>query len=328
MIQMITGYWVSQCISVAAKLRIADRIKDAPKSYQLLAEETAVSSEALYRVLRALASVGIFAETEAGIFSLTPMADYLRTDVPLSLQAMAVMMGEPEHYQSWGDLYHSVKTGQPAFDHRFGCGVFDFLREHPTSAQIFEDAMNSFSAVELQAIAPAYDFSQFSTIVDVGGGYGAVLAEILPQYPQIKGILFDEEYVVSQARPTLGKYGAGDRIECVAGNFFESIPAGGDAYILKHIIHDWDDARSIQILSNCSRVMTNDSKILVMEQVVPEGNTPSSAKMLDINMLVMCQGGKERTGQEFTDLFNRSGLHLNRIIPTKEEICILEGTKI
>ena len=327
MTQMMSGYWVSQCIYVAAKLGIADLLVVSPQSYQAIAASTHTNASALYRVLRALASIGIFLETEAGTFAMTPLAAYLRSDSPESLQAMAIMLGEPEHYQAWGDLLYSVQTGDPAFDKRFGKGVFEYFGSNADAAIIFEKSMNSFSAMELRAIAPAYDFSEFKTFVDVGGGYGELIAEILQSYPDSKGILFDEKYVIDNAASTLKKHGIDDRCECVSGSFFDNVPSGADAYLLKHIVHDWDDQRAIQILQTCQRSMSERSKILVMEQLVPSGNTPSGAKMLDINMLVMCPGGKERTEAEFQYIFEQAGLKLLRIVPTVDDIHIIEGCK-
>lgn len=326
MMQMISGYWVSQCIYVAAKLAIADHLA-TPKNYQEIAAATATNPNALYRVLRALASVGIFTETESGIFAMTPLAEYLRRDSPQTMQPTAIMMGEPEHYQAWGDLLHSVKTGEPAFDRRFGKGVFEYFGANPEAAQIFERCMNNFSEIELRAISPTYDFSEFRVLVDVGGGYGELLAEVLQKHPESKGILFDEKYVIDNAISTLEKHGISDRCQCVSGSFFETIPSGGDAYLLKHIVHDWDDERAIAILTNCQKAMSAHSKILVMEQVVPAGNDPAAAKMLDINMLVMCPGGKERTELEFQQIFAKAGLKLLRIVPTGEDIHIIEGCK-
>ena len=327
MMQMISGYWISQCIYVAAKLAIADHLTKSPQTHQSLATATHSNPSALYRVLRALASVGIFTETESGNFAMTPLAEFLRSDSPQSMQPTAIMLGEPEHYQAWGDLLHSVKTGEPAFDHRFGKGVFEYFGTNPEAAQIFERSMNNFSEIELRAISPIYDFSDFKVLVDVGGGYGELLAAILQQHPDSKGILFDEKYVIENAATTLAKHGIADRCECVTGSFFDSIPPGGDAYLLKHIVHDWDDERAIAILKTCQQAMDAHSKILVIEQVVPQGNEPSGAKMLDINMLVMCPGGKERTESEFKYIFEQAGLKLLRIVPTAEDIHIIEGCK-
>lgn len=327
LIQMASGYWVSQCLYVAATLGIADHLAAGTQTCATLADLTHCDRPALYRVLRALASVGIFAETEPETFSLTPLAAYLQADHPRSIRAIVQMLGEPEHYGAWGNILYSVKTGQPAFDQVFGQGVFEYFGSHPEAAQIFEEAMNSFSRNEEPAILDAYDFSGLRTIVDVGGGYGELLGTILAAYPDSHGILFDAPYVVEQADATLHKHRIGDRCQQVGGSFFESVPAGGDAYLLKHIIHDWGDAQAIAILQNCRDVLPDGGKILVCEMVVPPGNTPSAAKMLDINMLVMCPGGKERTAEEFDALFTAAGLKLQHIFRTVEDICVLEAHK-
>ncbi len=325
--QMISGYWLSQAIYVAAKLNLAEHLSKESKSCQELAHLTDTNPKALYRLMRALASVGIFKETESQQFILTPLAEHLCSDHPRSVKATAIMSGEAPHYQAWGNALHSVKTGKPAFDEVFGMGVFEYFQTHPQDAKIFEESMNNYSLSEEKAILDVYDFSQFHTLVDVGGGYGEMLGSILQKYPDLKGILFDEDYVISHASPTLEKHGIINRCQTVSGSFFESVPSGGDGYLLKHIIHDWDDQRAITILKNCGDVLEPNGQVLVMEMVVPSGNRPSAAKMLDLNMLVMCPGGKERTEGEFEELFSQAGLTLSQVIPTQEDICILVGVK-
>jgi hypothetical protein len=325
--QMVSGYWLSQAISVAAKLNIADSLESGPKTCDALAQEVEAHVPSLYRLMRALASVGIFEETEPHTFQLTPLAEYLRQDHPQSIKATAIMLGEMPHYQAWGNVFYSIQTGKPAFDQQFGQNVFEYFKTHPADAEIFEQSMNSFSLSEEKAVLEVYDFSEFKTIVDVGGGYGEMLGTFLQKYPNLDGILFDEDYVIAHCQPTLAKHGIADRCQTVSGSFFEAIPTGGDAYLLKHIVHDWDDERSIAILKNCCQSMGNQSKILVMEMIIDPGNQPSAAKFLDLNMLVMCPGGKERTESEFQVLFEAAGLQLSRIVRTAEDICILEGCK-
>ncbi|WRL39283.1 methyltransferase [Cyanobacterium aponinum AL20118] len=325
--QMISGYWLSQSIYVISKLGIPDLLQNSPQTCEKMASLKNINSSALYRVMRALASVGIFSEVESQRFSLTPLGEYLCENHPQSVKATAIMLGEAPHYQAWGNLFHSVKTGKPAFDDVFGMGVFEYFKSHPEDAEIFENSMSSFSFSEERAILEAYDFSDFTTIVDVGGGYGEMLGSILEKYPQCQGILFDEEYVISHCQETLKKHNINNRCQAISGSFFEKIPSGGDAYLLKHIIHDWGDESAIAILQNCREVLPEHGKILVMEMIVPQGNTPSSAKMLDLNMLVMCPGGKERSKIEFEELFSLAGLTLHRIVTTSEEVCILEATK-
>ncbi|MGI0482157.1 methyltransferase [Geminocystis sp. CENA526] len=327
--QMISSYWVAQSIYVASKLNIADLIKNNNSlSCEKLAQLTNTNPEALYRLMRGLSSVGIFAETDSQNFIMTPLAEYLCSDNPQSMKATSIMLGESPHYQAWGETLYSVKTGKPAFDKVFGMGVFDYFKFHPEDAEIFENSMNSFSYTEEKAILSNYDFSSFKTIVDVGGGYGEMLGSILEKYPHSQGILFDEEYVINNCQKTLEKHGITNRCQAISGSFFDKIPSGGDVYMLKHIIHDWDDERGIKILKNCSNAMDNNSKILVMEMIVSDRNLPSAAKMLDLNMLVMCQGGKERTKEEFEQLFTQADLTLNNVIYTPEDICILEAIKL
>lgn len=325
--QMISGYWVAQAISTAAKLGIADILQQGEQSCQELAESTDSDPSALYRLMRTLASIGIFQETDNQNFILTPLAEHLCSDHPQSVKATAIMLGDAPHYQPWGKMFYSVKTGKPAFDNHFGMGIFEYFKSHPQDAEIFEESMNCFSLVEEKAILDVYDFSPFKTLVDVGGGYGEMLGNFLQQYPHLQGILFDEEYVISHCQPTLEKHDIVSRCQTVSGSFFEAVPSGGDAYLLKHIVHDWDDERAIKILQNCRNAMDEHSKILVLEMIIEPGNIPGAAKMLDLNMLVMCPGGKERTAAEFHELFTKAGLKLTQIIRTADDICIIEGCK-
>ncbi|MFZ9736913.1 MAG: methyltransferase [Prochlorotrichaceae cyanobacterium] len=325
LLQMLSGYWVSQCLSVVAKLGVADHLASGAQSCEILAQLTDTHEPSLYRVLRALASVGIFTETQPRTFALTPLSEYLRGDVPLSQRSTAIMLGEKEHYESWSELLYSVQTGQQAFKKRFGVEVFDYFAQHPEAAKVFEQSMNDFSRPETAAILDAYDFSGFKTIVDVGGGYGEMLATILQHTPQAQGILFDEAYVIQDCLPTLASHGVADRCQAVEGSFFEFVPPGGDAYLLKHILHDWDDESCLKILSHCRTNLAPNGKLLVCEAVIPPGDQPSGAKFLDINMLVMCHGGKERTQEEFETLFSQAGFTLSRIVSTREDICVVEG---
>jgi hypothetical protein len=328
MLQMITGYWVSQCIFAAAKLGIADQLKDQPKRYTDLAASTDSHAPSLFRLLRALAGIGLLQEVESGVFQLTPLGETLRDDAPGSLRDVSIMMGEPEHYNSWGNILHSLKTGQSGFEGLFGKNVFEYYAENPEPAAVFDRAMTSFSGVENTAIATEYDFSGINTLVDVAGGHGSTLLTILQANPQIKGILFDQADVIERATALITKEATVNRFQLVAGSFFESVPPGGDAYILKHILHDWDDERSIAILKRCREAMVDQGRVLVIEQVIPPGNDPFIGKLLDMNMLVMCPGGKERTEAEYQQLFETAGFRLNRIVPTSAFVSVVEGVRI
>ncbi len=332
LMQMITGYWVSQSIYAAAQLGIADHFHDGEKNYAELATATESNGPALYRLLRALASVGIFTETTPGTFASTPLAALLQRDVAGSLRDVAIMMGAREHYGSWGNILHAVKTGNSGFEQLFGANVFEYYAQHPEPAGIFDRAMTSFSSVETAAVLAAYDFSAIRSLVDVAGGHGSLLTTILQAHPGMTGILFDLPEVIERAQQAIAASGVGDRCQRVSGSFFESVPTGADAYILKHIIHDWDDARASAILQQCHRAMADNDrpdkgKVLVVEQVIPPGNDPFMGKFLDVNMLVMCPGGKERTAAEFRDLFAIAGFELTRIVPTQGLVSVIEGVR-
>jgi hypothetical protein len=327
-LQMITGYWVSQSIFAAARLGIADRLKDQPKHYTDLAVSTGSHAPSLFRLLRALAGIGLVRETEPSVFELTPLGETLRSDVPGSLRDVSIMMGDPEHYNSWGNILHSLKTGQSGFEGLFGKNVFEYYAENPEPAAVFDRAMTSFSGVENAAIAAEYDFSRINTLVDVAGGHGSTLLSILQANPHMKGILFDQPDVIERATPIIAKEANANRCQLITGSFFESVPAGGDAYTLKHILHDWDDERSIAILKRCREAMVEQGRVLVIEQVIPPGNDPFIGKLLDMNMLVMCPGGKERTEAEYRQIFEAAGLRLKRIVPTSAFVSVVEGVPI
>ncbi|QDT29192.1 methyltransferase [Gimesia panareensis] len=323
--QMITGYWSSQAIYAAAKLGIADLLTEGPQTAEQLAVATETHAGALYRVLRALASVGIFAENQQQEFTLTPMAEYLRSDVPGSKRALAMMSGD-EQFQCWSEIMYSVQTGKTSFDKVFGQPIFEYLSQHPDKGQIFDKAMTGIHGRETDEILQAYDFSGIETLVDVGGGNGSNLIHILQKYPDMQGILFDLPHVVERAQPHIEQAGVDDRCEMVGGNFFESVPANADTWFMRHIIHDWDDEKSLTILKNCHAVMPEGSKLLIVESVIPAGNDPFAGKFLDLVML-MIPGGKERTTDEYRALFDQAGFELVRIIPTESELSIIEFVK-
>jgi len=322
---MLTTYWVSQALYVAAKLKLADRLKDGPRTADELASATGTHAASLYRLLRALASVGVFAEDDGHRFALTPLAECLRSDVPGSQWAMAVMNGE-EHYLSWGELLYSVQTGKPAFEKLFGAGVFDFLSRDPEKARIFDEAMVGVHGRETAAMLDVYDFSGVRVLADVGGGNGSLLMVVLKKYPGLRGILFDLPGVAERARANLAAAGLSGRCEVAGGNFFDTVAGGADAYLLRHIIHDWDDERAIRILKNVHRAMGDGGRLLVVESVIPPGNAPSFGKLLDLTMLVI-PGGKERTEKEYRELFTAAGFRLTRIVPTAAEVCVIEGAR-
>lgn len=324
LLQMISGAWISAAIYVAAKLGIADFLKDGPRSCDELAGSTGAHARSLYRLLRGLASVGVFAEVGGGVFGLTSLAEYLRSDIPDSMRAMAIMCGEDPYRAAWANLLHSVRTGETAFEHIYKLGRYQYLTQNPKAAEVFNAAMTSFTAQMCTAVVKAYDFSGFERIVDVGGGQGALIRTILEAHPHLSGVLFDRPPVIEGARRLIEAAGLGGRCELVAGDFFVSVPGGADAYIISHVIHNWDDDRSIATLKNCRRAMARGEKLLVVEEVIPPGNDPSYGKLMDLNMLVMT-GGLERTEAEYRALYTASGFELTRVIPTASLMSVIEG---
>ena len=327
--QMITGYWTSRAIYAAAKLRIADHLAAGPRSAEQIAAEVGVASRPLYRLLRALAGAGVFAQQADGRFRLNTAAEFLREHAADSMWAMVVMLGE-EQDRCWGDLLETVRTGEPAFERLFGRPIFDYLGERPEQARIFDAAMTGFSGRETRAILEAYDLPGVGTLADIGGGAGSKLAGILARYPAMRGLLFDRPHVVERARPMLEAAGLSGRCDIQGGDFFERAPAGADAYILGHIIHDWDDARAGLILDNLRRAMSSGARLLVVEYVIPEvdagprGDGASLGEWLDLHMMVAA-GGLERTEAEYRRLFADHGFRLTRVVPTTEGISVIEG---
>jgi hypothetical protein len=326
LLQMMTGYWVSQAIYVAAKLGIADLLTNGPVDCEDLAAATDTHAPSLRRVLRALASVGVFTEVSPGSFALTPLAELLRAGTPGSMRALAIMYAE-EQYRAWGELLHSVRTGEMAFDHQFGMGYFEYLAQHPDSDRVFNEAMTGWTHQLVGAVVDAYDFSPFETVVDVGGGFGALLADILRSNPGTRGILFEQPHVVASAEEYFAAAGVTDRCTFVGGDFFAAVPAGGDAYVLSQILHDWDDERCVTILRHCRRAMPDHGKLLVVELVLPAGDEPSLGKWLDLHMLVLL-GGRERTAAEYDTLFRAAGFKLARIVPTPPGPSIVEAVPV
>ncbi|MEG4576766.1 methyltransferase [Microcoleus sp. N3A4] len=326
--QMITSYWLTQAIYVAAKLDIADLLKDGAKSCEELAIETKVHARSLYRLMRALASVGIFAETEPDYFTLTPLAACLASEVPGSLRALAIMNGE-EFYQGWGHLMHSVQTGENAFEHLYGTNLFQYYAQNPEPSKNFDSAMTIKSENRQDQIASSYDFSSIGKLVDVGGGGGSLISMILKANPTMEGVLFDLAPAIESAKELIASKGVAERCQLISGDFFESVPSGGDTYILQNIVHDWDDRRAITILKNCRRAMGDKGKLLLAEMVIPLGNkTLSSFSFLDLNMLVMLPGGSERTEAEYRALFEAAGFQLTKIVPTQSTISLIEGVPV
>jgi hypothetical protein len=322
---LLNGFRVTQCLVVVATLGVADLLEEGPKTAEELAARTGAHAGALYRVLRALASVGVFEEIAERRFTLTPLAAVLRADHPRSMRATAIFTGE-EPYRSWAELLYSVRTGAPAFDHVYGAPHFDYLAQHPEASAMFDQSMSASSRQATSAIVGAYDFAAAGTVADVGGGQGLLLAAVLRANPALRGILFDQPHVVAGAEHVLAEAGVADRCARVGGDFFATAPSGADLYLLRRIIHDWDDERAITVLRNCARAMGSTAKVLVIESVIEAGNEASRAKFMDLQMLVM-NGGRERTAEEYQRLFATAGLRLTRIIPTGSGESLIEGER-
>ncbi|MEW5950134.1 MAG: methyltransferase [Thermodesulfobacteriota bacterium] len=325
--QLISSQVISRLIYVVAKLGIADLLKDGPRHYERLAELSQADSHSLYRVLRTLAGAGVFSETEPGIFEQTPVSQFLQADVPGSQHAVATLVWEPWWRRGWDELLYSVKTGKVAFNHVHGMDLFEVLSRDSEAAALFNKAMHSFSEQEIDSILSAYDFSSFKKIVDIGGGHGGFISAVLKAYPQIKGILFDLSHAVTTVGKPIEGNTIADRCELVAGDFFKSIPIGGDLYTLKSVIHDWNDERALEILKNCYKAMADSGRLILIERVIPSGNTPSPGKIMDIVMMVNL-GGLERTVAEYQGLIEKAGFELIGIIPTTSAMSIIECAPI
>ncbi len=330
-LQMMNAYRLSQSISVAAQLGIADLLADKPKSVAELAQATETDCGSLYRLLRVLASFDIFTEIEAQKFRLTPRASLLHTDTPGSLRGYATVMGADWHWQMWKDILHSVKTGESAFEAIYGMGFEDYYQQHPEVAQNFDAAMKGALALSDRAILGSYDFSSFQQVIDIAGGGqgdGELLISILQQNQAVTGIHFDQPSRIESAKTTIEKSNLGDRAQIMVGDFWESVPQSGDAYIVKNLIHDYDDAQAGKILRNIHQAISDNGKVLAVEMIVPPGNEPSLAKILDVEAMIMTPGAIERTESEYRQLFAQSGFEVSQIIPTKSPMSIIEAVPV
>jgi hypothetical protein len=321
----VHGIVHTQLIYVAAKLGLADLLNGGTMSVEKLAKATQTIESRLYRIMRALASIGIFAESQPGYFKLTPLAELLRTDSPDSMRDFAIMMGSPWHAGAWANILHSVTQEESSFRGLYQTELFEYLQENPQAAAEFNQAMTFTSQKQAGAVSQAYDFSGAGTVVDVGGGHGFLLSSLLKVYDGMSGILFDLPSVASEARKFLGMAGLGKRCQVIEGSFFSGVPKGGDLYILKYIIHDWDGEDALKILNNCRKAMNPSNKLLVIDAVVPLKKPSFGKTWADIEMMVLLPNGRERTEAEFCDLFQRSGFELCNIIPMRSELSILEA---
>lgn len=324
LIQMGTGHWVSQIVHLAAKLGLADQLAKGPKSADELAGPTKAHAPSLYRLMRSLSNLGIFSEDAARRFSLTPLGDALRTGAPGAARAAILTLASDWMVRGFGELAYSVQTGKSGLEKSLGMPVFDWLAQHVDEASLFSETMIGFHGEEPHAIASSYDFSGLTTIVDVGGATGHLLTTILSSHPGSRGILYDLKHVVSDAPALIQARGLSDRVKIESGSFFDSVPKGGDAYLLSHIIHDWSEEQCLTILGNCRRSMDPQGRLLIIEMVLPSDNTPHPGKLLDMMMLVG-PGGQERTETEYAALLGKAGFRLTRIVPTESAVSVVEA---
>lgn len=322
LIQMATAHWVSRILYVAAEMNLADRLAEKPRTAEELAQSTATDAPSLYRVMRALASLGLFTEGPSHRFSLTLLGQEFRTG---TVRATVLTVAGDLITKSLEQLQYSVQTGKSGFEKAFGMLFFEYLANHPAEASLFSETMVGFHGSEPAAVAAAYDFCQFETIIDVGGATGNLLATILGRHPQPCGILFDLPHVLRDAPALIEARGLVHRITIEAGNFFESIPAAAGAYLLSHIIHDWSEAQCLIILGNCRRTMKPNSRLLIIETVLAPGDTPQPGKILDIIMLTLFTGAQERTEPEYRGLLDKAGFRLARVVPTESGVSIVEA---
>jgi len=323
--QIATGYIASSALSVAVQLKIADRLADGPRAVPDLAAGAGVKEDALFRVLRSLSSLGVFEETSPRTFANNLASSTMRSGAPGSTHPMTLWMADPFHFRVYADIMHSVVTGQPAVEKTIGMPVFEYFQRDRDLSEVFNDAMTAFSAFVVPAALEAYDFSGIGLLVDVAGGHGQVLASILQKYPGMRGVLFDLEHVIAGAIPRLEQAGLSDRCATATGDFFKAVPEGGDAYVMKHIIHDWDDDRALRILENIrTAIGAKQARVILLESVISPGNTPEFGKIIDLEMLMM-PGGRERTAEEFEKLFAEAGFELTKIVPTKSPLSVIEA---
>jgi C-methyltransferase len=322
--ELVLGAWVAQAVHAAAELGVADALADGPLSIGELARRVEADPGALARLLRALITRGVFRQRRDGRYELTPLAETLRSDASASMAGGARFYGSPQHREHWSRLVDSVRTGRPSVPTLRGQEFFDYLAGEPELARLFDQAMTSISELTVGPIVAGYDFSGYSTIVDVGGGHGRLLAAVLSATPAAQGVLYDQPQVVADAPKLLRQHGIDDRVRIESGSFFETVPAGGDAYILKMIIHDWPDEQAITILRNVRDAAGPAGTVLLVEQVIPTHDREFSGKWSDLEML-LCLAARERTADEYRDLLARAGLHLTRVVQTAAPFSIVEA---
>jgi hypothetical protein len=321
---LIFSAWISQAITVVADLGVADALASGPLPINDLAGKVGADPDALRRLLRFLISKGIFAQRDDGVYELTPLADLLRSDAPVSMTAMARLIGSRQHREHWSLLTEAIKTGASVVPTLRGKSFFDYLGDDPEFAQVVNDAMTSSSELWFGAVVEAYDFTRYSTIIDVGGGHGRLLAAILASASNTRGVLYDLPEVIAGAAPLLRENRVAERVRLVEGSFFDEVPAGGDIYVLKHIIHDWDDDAAIRILRNVRSAAAVGATLLLVEGVVPGNTDESFFKLTDMEMLLV-NNGRERTADEYRRLLDEAGFRMIGVVDTPSSVSIIEA---
>jgi hypothetical protein len=322
-VQMTLAPVIAKAMHALAELGIPDYL-DAPRSAAEIAHATGTHAPSIYRLLRLTAGVGFVVEDADHRFSLTTLGMALRSDAPGRGRSMARSLNGPMGWGTLAETLHSVRTGEPALDKAFGQSLFEFLTARPSEGTLFNETMIAFHGAEPTAVVSAYDFGGISTLIDVGGGTGHMLTTILRANPQLQGVLYDLPQVAVEARGLIAERGLTDRCQVMEGNFFESVPTGGDAYMMSHIIHDWPEARCLTILDNCRQVMPPSGRLLLLEMVIPTGNEFHPSKLLDMCMLTFT-GGQERTEAEYASLLAQAGFRLTRIVPTASPVSVVEA---
>ena len=327
-LELISGMWAARAVGAFARLGVADQLANGPRTAAELAPALGANETSLYRLMRAVVSIGVLTKGPGGRFALTSFGQCLRSGVPGTMRAAIASEVDTVHWACWGQLDDCIRTGKPAFEKVFGPrNPWDYYRDtNPDEGRLFSENMTAQSGAEVRDVLRAYSFKGARLVVDVGGSHGAFLGAVLNRAPQARGVLFDRPDVIGHAQPTLSELGVADRVDRVGGNFFDSVPAGGDLYLLKHILHDWSDEECVSILRRVREAMTPGGRVAVVEMPLPERNSAPFAALLDINMLV-CLTGKERTSEEYAELFRRAGLRMTGVTSTQSPIAVIEARR-
>ncbi len=325
-IQMATAFWASKIVYTAAQIGLADHLSEGPRSAEEISEALGKHAPTLHRFMRTLAGMGILTQKEGQRFGLTPLGECLTTSSPCTTRASILSLASPWAAHPFDELEYCLETGRTGFEKQQGMPIFDFLAQNPEIASMFSETMVGFHGTEPAAVAAAYDFAPFETVVDVGGATGNLLSAVLSRHEGPRGILFDMPHVVGDAPALLESRGVTNRVTIASGNFFEAIPAGGDVYMMSHIIHDWNEEQCLTILGNCREAMKPDGRLLLVEMVLPPGDTPHLGKMMDMVMLVL-PGGQERTAAEYEQLLEKAGFRMQSVIPTESAVSIIEAVQ-